>query len=57
MLFEIEPSVDVTGGPWFSDNELDSEFIDGLCKAAFKYIGSKVVHVYYSLNSTFHTFY
>ena len=43
MLFDIEPSTDVTGGPWFSDNELDSEFIEGLCKASFKFIASKVM--------------
>ena len=38
MLFELQPSVDVTGGPWFSDNEFDAEFINGLSKAIHKYI-------------------
>lgn len=42
MLYDIEPSTDVTGGPWFSDNELDLEFIEGLSKAIFKFVASKV---------------
>jgi DNA-directed RNA polymerase III subunit RPC6 len=41
MLYDIEPSSEVTGGPWFSDNELDSEFINGLMKACFKFIYSR----------------
>lgn len=27
MLFDLTPAVELTGGAWFSDNELDSEFI------------------------------
>lgn len=30
ILVGIAPSVDITGGPWFTDNELDVEFIDQL---------------------------
>lgn len=41
MLFDIEPSVEITGGPWFSDNELDTEFIEGLMLACLKFIASK----------------
>lgn len=42
MLAKLEPSVDLTGGPWFSENELDSEFIEEMCKICYRYILSKV---------------
>jgi len=38
MLFHLEPSVDVTGGPWYTDNELDTEFIKLLCSAILRFI-------------------
>lgn len=41
MLAHLEPSVDLTGGPWFSENELDSEFIDEMCKICYRYIASR----------------
>ena len=42
MLYDVVPSTEVTGGPWFSDNELDSEFIEALSKAIYKFVASKV---------------
>lgn len=30
MLFELQPSIDVSGGPWFTDGELDDEFVNTL---------------------------
>ena len=30
MLYNLQPSIDVTGGPWFTDSELDTEFIETL---------------------------
>lgn len=41
MLWEVEPSLEITGGPWFSENELDVEFIEGLGKACLNFIASK----------------
>jgi hypothetical protein len=38
MLAGLEPSVALTGGPWYTDNELDTEFIDTLIKACYKFI-------------------
>lgn len=38
MLYEVEPSMEITGGPWFSENELDTEFIEGLAMACYKFI-------------------
>ncbi|KAG7448972.1 RNA polymerase III subunit Rpc34 [Guyanagaster necrorhizus] len=38
MLQGIEPSTVLTGGPWYTDNELDTEFIETLIKACFKLI-------------------
>lgn len=42
MLAHLEPSIDITGGPWFSENELDVEFIEEMCKICHRYIASRV---------------
>ena len=42
MLFHLEPSVEMTGGPWYTDNELDSEFIKLLCSACLRFIRDRV---------------
>ncbi|PPQ77738.1 hypothetical protein CVT25_011173 [Psilocybe cyanescens] len=39
MLEGIEPSISLTGGPWYTDNELDTEFIQNLTEACYKLIG------------------
>ncbi len=41
MLAHMEPSVEITGGPWFSENELDVSFIDDLCNICHRYILSR----------------
>ncbi|KAI0694240.1 hypothetical protein C8T65DRAFT_744436 [Cerioporus squamosus] len=33
MLYHLQPSEVMTGGPWYTDNELDTEFIKLLCSA------------------------
>ncbi|KAG2216381.1 hypothetical protein INT45_001445 [Circinella minor] len=38
MLFGITPSSEVTGGAWYTDQELDTEFIESLKTACLKYI-------------------
>ncbi|KAJ3841554.1 RNA polymerase Rpc34 subunit-domain-containing protein [Lentinula raphanica] len=38
MLEGLVPSVALTGGPWFTDGEFDTEFIETLMKACFKFI-------------------
>ena len=30
MLYDAIPTKDITGGPWYTDQEFDHEFIDGL---------------------------
>lgn len=32
MLFDLVPSKDVTGGPWYTEQELDQDFIDGIAQ-------------------------
>lgn len=51
MLASLEPSQDITGGPWFSENELDTEFIEELCKVCLRFISTKSIspkpgHIY-----------
>lgn len=48
MLESLEPSIALTGGPWYTDNELDTEFIQHLMEACLKFIRDLVrsyVHV------------
>ena len=42
MLEGIEPSIALTGGPWYTDNELDTEFIQNLTEACYKFISDLV---------------
>ncbi|ESK97494.1 rna polymerase iii subunit rpc34 [Moniliophthora roreri MCA 2997] len=41
MLAHLEPSIALTGGPWYTDNELDTEFIETLVRACFKIVQEK----------------
>eukprot|EP00879_Flechtneria_rotunda_P020829 GHRR01021929.1.p1 GENE.GHRR01021929.1~~GHRR01021929.1.p1 ORF type:complete len:264 (+),score=56.92 GHRR01021929.1:85-876(+) len=38
MLYELEPSREITGGAWYTDQHLDREFIEVLREACFKLI-------------------
>lgn len=42
MLAGIQPSVELTGGPWFTDNELDTELVEQLKKIVQKFLQQKV---------------
>ena len=42
MLFSMTPSSEVTGGAWYTDQELDTEFIESLKAACLKYILARV---------------
>lgn len=42
MLTGIAPSVELTGGPWFTDNELDVELVETLKKVVRKFLHQKV---------------
>ncbi|GMM27977.1 DNA-directed RNA polymerase III subunit C34 [Martiniozyma asiatica (nom. inval.)] len=41
MLYHLTPSIDVTGGPWFTDSELDTEFIESLLVVIWRFIAGK----------------
>jgi len=45
MLEGLEPSIALTGGPWYTDNELDTEFIQNLTDACYKFISDIVRHL------------
>lgn len=38
MLYNLTPSVELSGGPWYTDNELDTVFIESLCTALYRHI-------------------
>jgi DNA-directed RNA polymerase III subunit RPC6 len=38
MLEHIQPSVGLTGGPWYTESELDTVFIETISKACLKFI-------------------
>ena len=41
MCYEVEPSTEITGGAWYTEQELDSEFIGVLQEACYKFIANK----------------
>ncbi|KAI7883733.1 RNA polymerase Rpc34 [Lichtheimia hyalospora FSU 10163] len=41
MLYNMTPSSEVTGGAWYTDQELDIEFIESLKTACLKYITAR----------------
>ncbi|CCH42067.1 DNA-directed RNA polymerase III subunit [Wickerhamomyces ciferrii] len=41
MLYHLTPSIEVTGGPWFTDGELDSEFVDSLLTIVWRFVTNK----------------
>ena len=41
MLFELEPSREITGGAWYTEHEYDAEFINVLREQCVKFIYSK----------------
>jgi hypothetical protein len=32
MLFGLEPDVELTGGPWYAEDDFDADFVDALRK-------------------------
>jgi DNA-directed RNA polymerase III subunit RPC6 len=42
MLFDMVPSKEITGGPWYTEQEFDHEFVDELCNYIVSFIRSKV---------------
>ena len=42
MLAHLDPDVELTGGPWFTDKELDTEFIKLLSDVCLKVIRDNV---------------
>ncbi|GME70879.1 unnamed protein product [Ambrosiozyma monospora] len=41
MLYNLTPSIEVTGGPWFTDSELDTDFISALLIVIWKFVAKK----------------
>ena len=42
MLAHLEPSAELTGGPWYTDKELDAEFIKLLSDICLKIVRDRV---------------
>lgn len=38
MQSTLQPSLEVTGGPWFTDSELDSEFVENLLNVIWSFV-------------------
>ena len=41
MLFDVIPSKEITGGPWYTEQEFDHEFVEELCNYIVQYIRSE----------------
>lgn len=42
MLYDIEPATEISGGPWFTDFELDNEFVDELASSTLRLVSSEL---------------
>ncbi len=38
MVFEIAPAKELTGGPWYTDQEFDHDFVDALNNFIVQYV-------------------
>ena len=38
MLYDTEPAKEITGGPWYTDQEFDHAFVEELCKAVVNFV-------------------
>lgn len=45
MLEGITPSIELTGGPWYTDNDLDTEFIERISLLCHKFVKELVSDV------------
>ncbi|ORZ29538.1 RNA polymerase Rpc34 [Catenaria anguillulae PL171] len=41
MLYELQPSSEVTGGVWFTDQELDVDFVDTIARACVRFVAAQ----------------
>ena len=41
MLFDMTPSKEITGGPWYTEQEFDHQFVEELCHFIVEYIRKK----------------
>lgn len=42
MLYDLEPSTEMTGGPWYNESEFDVAFIEAHAQAILKFIREAV---------------
>jgi len=40
MLFDTTPAKEITGGPWYTDQEFDHAFVEELCKAVVNFVAA-----------------
>lgn len=57
MLFELEPSRDVTGGAFYTEQEFDVEFISVLKHQSLHFILKQVSYIHFTSTSHFNGFY
>lgn len=41
MLFDLTPAKEITGGPWYTDQEFDHQFVEELCMFVVQYVKSQ----------------
>jgi DNA-directed RNA polymerase III subunit RPC6 len=44
MLYELQPSNEVTGGVWFTEQELDVDFVETVARSCIRLIAQNVRH-------------
>jgi DNA-directed RNA polymerase III subunit RPC6 len=38
MLYDVVPAKEITGGPWYTEQEFDHEFVDELCNFIVQFV-------------------
>ncbi|CAD6884073.1 unnamed protein product [Tilletia caries] len=54
MLYNLEPSSELSGGAWYSDTELDEAFIEAISNACLRSIQERVLAVLITRSHRYH---
>ena len=50
MLFDLTPAKEITGGPWYTDQEFDQDFVEELCNFIVQFVKSQGMADIVSIN-------
>jgi hypothetical protein len=51
MLYDVVPAKEITGGPWYTEQEFDHEFVEELCNFIVQFVRAQGMTDLNSINS------